>query len=453
MTINDFFANLFIICAINMFESVSSMKTLLFTEGRLPAAEASFVFSRATASFRSRLAAFSRCPISSMWASSRSVRRILTACSLSFLALLGAVSVDLSSSYHWLRTSEAAYDELTSCRTAAVLRLVGQLQEVRSLLANGTVGGGNLSRAAPPSLHRLCAELAGGSDGDGARCGGEWAGLCLELSENVGGLLNVSVSSGGGAAGASACSLVIEELLKFWGPLEEAVLRVQQGLTWKEVLSARLLVTFSELNHQLRDFPDLATRPDFQRRWSSVLSYLGFAWVLSEHLSLCWWENVDLQLNSSCCGRPPSLLDAHRWDLSGTELVSGSLGGLEALADARRCLFQRAAPALRLASRSASSLLSVRVCLLLLACLIYPLVMVSFKEMTQWIQNYAGNLRERTEDLKRQRRLAEDLLHQMLPKSVAKQLRKHKHVEAESYDKVGAAAQSVQTVPNESHQQ
>lgn len=379
---------------------------------------------------------FSRCPILSTSASSRSVRRILTACLLSFLALLGAVSVDLSSSFHSLRTSEAAYDELTSCRTVAVLRLVDQLQEMRSLLANGTLGGGSLLRIAPPSLVSLCSETADGRDSHGVRCEAEWSGLCLELSDKVGGLLNSSLSTIGGDGGASACSLVIEQLLSDWGSVEDAVLRVKQGWNWKDVLSARLLVTFSELNHQLRDSPDLATQPDFQRRWRSVLSYLGFAWVLSEHLSHCWLEHIDLKLNSSWLGPPLSVLDSHQWDVSRTELLSGSLAGLEALADTRRCLFQRAAPALRMASRSASSALSVRLCLLLVACLIYPLVMFSFKEMTQWIQNYAGNLRERTEDLKRQRRLAEDLLHQMLPKSVAKQLRKQQHVEAESYDKV-----------------
>ncbi|XP_029477230.2 atrial natriuretic peptide receptor 2-like [Oncorhynchus nerka] len=80
--------------------------------------------------------------------------------------------------------------------------------------------------------------------------------------------------------------------------------------------------------------------------------------------------------------------------------------------------------------------LSMRISLLTLACLIYPLVLVSFKQMTEWIQNYACSLQERTEDLKRQRQLAEDLLHQMLPKTVAKQLRQQKHVEAESYEKV-----------------
>lgn len=376
------------------------------------------------------------------------MRRILTACLLSFLALLGAVSVDLNSSFHSLRTSEEAYDELTSCRTMAVLRLVGELQEMRSLLANGTLGGGSLSRMVPPSLGHLCRETADGRDGHGVRCEAEWAGLCLELSDKVGGLLNFSLSTNDVDGGPSTCSLVIEELLTDWGTVEDAVFRVKQGLNWKDVLSARLLVTFSELNHQLRDSPDLATQPDFQRRWSSVLSYLGFSWILSEHLSHCWSEHVDLKLNSSWLGQPPSVLDAHQWDVSRTELLSGSLAGLEALSDTRHCLFQHAAQALHMTSRSASSALSVRLCLLLLACLIYPLVMFSFKEMTQWIQNYAGNLRERTEDLKRQRRLAEDLLNQMLPKSVAKQLRKHKHVEAESYDKVCEATHDVKTSKN-----
>lgn len=370
------------------------------------------------------------------------MRRILTACLFSFLALLGAVSVDFSSSFHSLRTSELAYDQLTSCRTMAVLRLVGELQEMRSLWTNGSLGGGNLSQIVLQSLDRLC---SGPADSPGARCKAEWAGLCLELSGKVGDLLNFSLSTSGEDEGPSACSLVIEELLNDWGTVEDAVLRVQQGLNWKDVLSARLLATFSELNRQRRDSPQLATQPDFQRRWSSVLSYLGFAWVLSEHLSHCWLEHVDLKLNSSRLGPPLSVLDAHQWDVSRAEVLSGSLAGLEALSDTQHCLLQRAAPALRLASRSASSALSVRLCLLLVACLIYPLVMFSFKEMTQWIQNYAGNLRERTEDLKRQRRLAEDLLHQMLPKSVAKQLRKQKHVEAESYDKVCQATHEVKT--------
>uniref|UniRef100_A0A8C3JRC7 guanylate cyclase n=1 Tax=Calidris pygmaea TaxID=425635 RepID=A0A8C3JRC7_9CHAR len=69
-------------------------------------------------------------------------------------------------------------------------------------------------------------------------------------------------------------------------------------------------------------------------------------------------------------------------------------------------------------------------------CLIYPIILMSFKQMTDWIHSYARNIKEKTEDLKRERQLAEDLLHQMLPKSVAKQLRKCQKVEAENYDQV-----------------
>ncbi|XP_061648204.1 receptor-type guanylate cyclase gcy-4 isoform X3 [Phyllopteryx taeniolatus] len=55
---------------------------------------------------------------------SKSVRRILTVCLLSFLALLGSVSIDLSSNFELLHSTEAAYEELASCRTVAILDLV-----------------------------------------------------------------------------------------------------------------------------------------------------------------------------------------------------------------------------------------------------------------------------------------------------------------------------------------
>ncbi|KAM6982476.1 atrial natriuretic peptide receptor 1 isoform 2-T2 [Tautogolabrus adspersus] len=159
---------------------------------------------------------------------------------------------------------------------------------------------------------------------------------------------------------------------------------------------------------------------------------------MSERLNDCWLENIELKLNSSKCEKHLHIFDTRLWQISDTEteLLSGSQTGVEALTNTQRCLFDRAVPSLRLASRTVSSALSMRVCLLALACLIYPVVMFSFKQMTEWIQNYAQNLKEKTEDLKRQRQLAEDLLHQMLPKSVARQLRQQKHVEAESYDRV-----------------
>ncbi|XP_007896106.2 atrial natriuretic peptide receptor 2-like, partial [Callorhinchus milii] len=109
---------------------------------------------------------------------------------------------------------------------------------------------------------------------------------------------------------------------------------------------------------------------------------------------------------------------------------------VQELSAVQDCLLQKSNDSLRQKSRDILSAVSLKVSLLVVACLIYPIVLVSFRQMTHWIQNYARSLNERTDDLKRERRVAEDLLHQMLPKSVARQLRKHKHVEAESYEQV-----------------
>lgn len=387
----------------------------------------------------------------SLSGSSRTVRRILTACFLSFLALLGSVSIDLSSNFDFLHNTEAAYNELTSCRTIAILRLVSKLQNMRRLFAND-IGNETLeagfSEVVLPAFGHLCVEMAGQSNGHGLPCGIELAGFCQELKRNVQGVLNASLDTNGTTEnGTSAFSLTIGRLLDIWGTVEDTLIKVKTNFNWRDVLSARLLVAFIELNHQLMEFQHGATHMDFQYKWSYVLGYLGFARIMTERLNDCWFENIDLKFNSSQHIKHSSIFDTSPWQISGagTELLSGSHAGLQALTNTQQCLFDRAVPALKLASRSVSSGLSMRVCLLAMACLIYPLVMFSFKQMTEWIQNYAQDLKERTEDLKRQRQLAEDLLHQMLPRSVAKQLRRRKHVEAESYEKVSAIAHSVFT--------
>lgn len=385
----------------------------------------------------------------SLSGSSRTVRRILTACCLSFLALLGSVSIDLSSNFDLLHTTEAAYNELTSCRTIAILQLVSKLQNMRRLfttgMANETVEA-SFSEVVFPVFGHLCVEMAGRSNGRGLPCSIELAGFCQELSKNVQGVLNASLDTNGMSEnGTSAFSLAIERLLDVWGTVEDTLIKAKKNFNWRDVLSARLLTTFIELNHQLMEFQQSSSHADFQNKWSFVLSYLSFARIMTERLNDCWFENIDLKLNSSQHVKHSSVLDTSLWQISGagTEPLSGSHTGVQALIRTQQCLFDRAVPALRLASRSVSSGLSMRVCLLAMACLIYPAVMFSFKQMTEWIQNYAQDLKERTEDLKRQRQLAEDLLHQMLPKSVAKQLRRHKHVEAESYEKVSAFIDSV----------
>ncbi|TKS77019.1 Atrial natriuretic peptide receptor 1 [Collichthys lucidus] len=376
-----------------------------------------------------------RCSIFPLSGSSRTVRRILTACLLSFLALLGSVSIDLSSNFDLLHTTEAAYDELTSCRTIAILQLVSKLQKMRHLFTKNM--GNETLEVVFPVFSSLCDEMVGHSNGHGLPCSIELVGFCQEITRSVQGFLNDSNDTNTSENG-TAYSLAIRRLLDIWGTIEDTVVKVKQDFNWRDVLSARLLVTFIELNYQLMDLPHMAAHSDFQYKWTHVLSYLGFARVLTERLNDCWLENIDFKLNSSQQVKHSHIFNTSLWQISGggTKLLSGSHTGVEALTNTQQCLFDRAVPALRLASRSVSSALSMRVCLLAIACLIYPVVMFSFKQMTEWIQDYAKTLKEKTEDLKRQRQLAEDLLHQMLPKSVAKQLRQHKHVEAESYEKV-----------------
>lgn len=372
-----------------------------------------------------------------MSGSSRTVRRILTACALSFLALLGSVSIDLSSNFDLLHTTDIAYDELASCRTIAILQLVSKLQEMRQLvMKNNETVEGSSSEAVFPLFGHVCAEMKDHSNGHGLPCGFELVGFCQDLWRSVHGFLNSSLDTKENAA--SAFSLSIQRLLDLWGTVEDSVAEAKQNPHWRGVLSARLLVRFKELNLQLMDSPKEGAHTDFREKWSYVLGYLSFARVLTEQLNDCWLENVELQSNSTKDRKSVNVFDTSLWQVSGvdSELLSGSPAGLEALKNTQCCLLDGAAQALRLASRSVSSALSMRVCLLALACLIYPVVMFSFKQMTEWIQNYAQTLKEKTEDLKRQRQLAEDLLHQMLPKSVARQLRQQKHVEAESYDKV-----------------
>jgi len=297
-----------------------------------------------------------------------------------------------------------------------------------------------------PVFDRVCGEMVGYSNGRGLPCGVELSGLCQEVRRNIQGFLNSSLDTNSSSERSTfVFTLAIERLLNIWGTAEDTLVKAKQNSMWRDVLSAQLLVTFIELNHQLTYFHQVTPPSGFQHKWTCTLSYLSFARVMTERLNNCWLENIDLKINSSQDVQHSYIFDTSQWQISGTgaELLSGSRAGVQALTNTQQCLFDRAALALRLASRSMSSGLSMRICLLALACLIYPTVMFSFKEMTEWIQNYAQNLKERTQDLKRRRQLAEDLLHQMLPKSVAKQLRKHKHVEAESYDRVCGKAKRL----------
>ncbi|XP_028849590.1 uncharacterized protein LOC114798233 isoform X2 [Denticeps clupeoides] len=358
----------------------------------------------------------------SLWPGSggrgRTVRRVLAACLLSLAALLGAVAADFGANAAAWRAAEAALGELTSCRTNATLGLVLEVQAARSACRAGDGDGGAQAECASPleRVRRLCSEA------DGASCRAELRRCCAELEALPASDFRLD------ANGTSKFSLVILKILDMWGNPDMDTRLLKLYPSWADVLSLRLLVTFHELNLQLVAGEWEGNVTCFTPRWWATVSGLAVAKVMSESLEKCWEENMDMEPNSLLLADVSTFLYGPG--------SGGPAGAIEDLHFTQECLLATASGSLRLKSRDLLSSMSLKICLLSLACLIYPIVLFSFKQMTEWIQNYALSLRERTEDLKRERRLAEDLLHQMLPKSVAKQLRQQKHVEAESYDKV-----------------
>ncbi|XP_064153874.1 uncharacterized protein LOC135233876 isoform X1 [Anguilla rostrata] len=381
-----------------------------------------------------------RCSVSTGVASSRTVRRILTACVISFLSLLGSVSVDLSANMELWRTTQDAFQEFTSCRTNIILGLVGALQNERSRCT--AAGSGDMSEPGtcilttsdvPYLVIQICKEMQVRNDGQGLPCDDKLTQFCVEIKDDIVMFMDATQRAGNtDVDNVTYLSLSILRVLRFWGDLEKDIGKVRQNVDWANVLSLRQLVIFKELNYQLNESPLLVHETSFQNSWHHSLSGLIFGKLQSEAFHKCWIQNASPRLNST-----------QQWfnDLVLLPWVnSASISPAvppfaDILVDIQDCLLEKGGQTLQRKSRDFLSSLSLKFCLLAIACLIYPIVLLSFKQMTEWIQNYAQSLRDRTEDLKQQRRLAEDLLHQMLPKSVAKQLRQQKHVKAESYEK------------------
>ncbi|KAM9700093.1 uncharacterized protein ACNS7B_003350 [Menidia menidia] len=473
------------------------------------------------------------------------VRRVALACLLSFLALLGAVGSDLGAGLQRLHSAQDALRQLDSCRTHALISLMGRLQAARHRLARGEGGAGGegpggegsggeggtgsvepVGQEAEPMGQEagpMGAELEGvepeGAEPEGAEpegsvgqkagpeglkaepvgvepsekgagpvglgegpvgqeAGSEWeeagpigqeagpmgqeagpmgqeAGSEWEEAGPMGMEWLCGGSGGLDSGGAEPCKEDLAELcqearrhlapppmapplyggrcwaltraigalLASWGRPEDLLRRARQHAAWADALAARLLAELTELNLQRRCCAGAAPPPP-RRRWARLQAHLGAARALSSRLEVCWAEGAGPQGNAS---QGPAPFDLEQWWLA---------GNLRALAGAQRCVLKRGAAALRAAVSGGRSELGRRIVLLTLACLIYPAALLSFKEMASWIQQHARRLRQRTLELRRQRQLAEDLLHQMLPRTVARQLRKQRHVEAESYDRV-----------------
>lgn len=262
-------------------------------------------------------------------------------------------------------------------------------------------------------------------DSLGQPCGGvELPEFCEHLHSNLSEFLN---ATGRGALmdanGTTVFTLAIENILNTWGIKDVDIGLLKHNPDWTDVLALKLLLTVHELNYRLIT----GEKKNIQDEIWHATTLVSVIKDMSENLHHCWMENPDIELN---------LTNIRYFIYSIATTSEGSTELTLALENTLRCFHSRAGWALKLKSRDISSDISLKICLLAIACLIYPIVLLSFKQMTDWIQDYAQSLREKTEDLKRERRLAEDLLHQMLPKTVAKQLRQNKHVEAESYEKV-----------------
>lgn len=352
---------------------------------------------------------------------------------------MGSLCLDLKSSLAGWRETEDALHALVSCSNTLSLQLIGRLQEERGSARKeqknkSRVTSSNLTRAAQvlTRVSALCTELrAGGHGSDGASF------TCQQLVEGIRQNLG-----GDGTRDEDETDHIITTAISILlsGPgepepePERELSRARANQDWADVMSFRLTLRAKE-ELLLRSQPrPSAQQGDPHSTWQWAATTLNHGLVISQNMQRCCRKNMNLSLHFTqregvCLFYPPlRVLEA-----AGRDVMLGVASHLDIV---RECLLSLAGDSMRKKSRDVLSDLSFRVTLLATACLIYPAVLVSFKQMTEWIQNYARSLKERTEDLRGQRRLAEDLLHQMLPKSVARQLRKHRHVEAESYEQV-----------------
>ncbi|TSL97307.1 hypothetical protein Baya_7562 [Bagarius yarrelli] len=368
----------------------------------------------------------------------RTVRRILVACVISFLALFYSVGMDFSFSLDQWQITENCLTELTSCRIQATLRIITELQMMRNSCSFGESKLSDqkmLPTPERPELSTVSLICMGVEvDGLGQPCGEEFAEFCKQLQADFLSTPFVWIDSPTCSNETWIFTPAIEKILDLSGIRNLDIGLLKHSTQWTDLITLRFLVTFQELNYEWILNED---GPDIQYKWLQTLTTLIVLQDISENFQSCWMENVDQDLN---------LKDIFLFN-SGSFMEKAQMFSL-VLRNIQNCFLTKSTSDLKLKSRDVSSSITLKICLLTIACLIYPIVLLSFKQMTGWIQDYAQTLREKTEDLKKQRQLAEDLLHQMLPKSVASQLRKKRHVEAESYEStIGDAYMVVSGLP------
>lgn len=348
------------------------------------------------------------------------------ACMVSLCSLLGAISFDLSNSLEIWKNTGKALQELASCENLWAAHLISLLQEERHswLLPAADTRNRSFHSQLLGNLNSLCtaseAELYCGN----CQCKEEKISICRFYITDLRHKLNIS----GVTEARQVLSRAISELLKRFRSFREDLKAMRHNPDWADTVAFKLILQIREAVLKAQSVPAPMSLQTTLHQHFASLSYALFS---SETAHKCWTDNVNLSLHFT-----------HYEGISFFTpfLGSGDFVSLEALVRglhyAQSCLLQEGQEKLRKKSKEILSAISLKITLSVVACLIYPIVLMSFKQMTDWIHNYARNLKEKTEDLKRERRLAEDLLHQMLPKSVAKQLRKCQKVEAENYDQV-----------------
>lgn len=347
------------------------------------------------------------------------------ACMVSLCSLLGAISFDLSNSLEIWKTTGKALQELASCENLWAAHLISLLQEERHswLLPAADTRNRSFHSQLLGNLNSLCtaseAELYCGN----CQCK-EKISICRFYITDLRHKLNIS----GVTEARQVLSRAISELLKRFRSPREDLKAMRHNPDWADTVAFKLILQIREAVLKAQSVPAPMSLQTTLHQHFATLSYALFS---SETAHKCWTDNVNLSL--------------HFTHYEGISFFtpfpgSGDFVSPEALVRglhyAQSCLLQEGQEKLHKKSKEILSAISLKITLSVVACLIYPIVLMSFKQMTDWIHNYARNLKEKTEDLKRERRLAEDLLHQMLPKSVAKQLRKCQKVEAENYDQV-----------------
>lgn len=369
---------------------------------------------------------FFRCSPPSNGGGRKTVQRILTACMVSLCSLLGAISFDLSNSLEIWRNTGKALQELASCENLWAVRLIYLLQEERHSWLFPAADKRNRSFYAQllGNLNSLCKASEAELYCENCQCKKEKVSICrfyiLDMRQKL--------NSTGDTEARQVLSRVISELLERFSSPQEDLKTMRYNPDWADIVAFKLILQIREAMLKAHWMPASTSFQTILHQFFAILNYAIFS---SEIVHTCWMDNVNLSL--------------HFTHYEGISFFIPFLGldefvSIEALVKglhyAQSCLLQKGQEKLIKKSTEILSTMSLKISLLVIACLIYPVILMSFKQMTDWIHNYARNLKKKTEDLKRERRLAEDLLHQMLPKSVAKQLRKCQKVEAENYDQV-----------------